>query len=162
MQLFTQVIQKIISNYCLYETLTCDVRNPLWIEEKMKNLVFSKINILSGTGKCTPCLSRERTLCCKQVLTTNTFMSQQTQQITFSLTLTTLYYLYYLFKFRDTTKISLEGLKENITKIHHIRNKYGSTTQKRKQRFKKMACTRKPIKMNEVYCKRCLSGRVVK
>ena len=104
----------------------------------------------------------ERTLRCNQVLTTNTFMSQQTQQITFSLTLTTLYYLYYLFKFRDTTKISLEGLKENITKIYNIRNKYGSTTQKSKQRFKKMAYTRKPIKMNEVYCKRCLSGRVVK
>ena len=38
-------------------------------------------NILSRTGKCTPCFSGASTLCCNQVLTTNTFMSQQTKRI---------------------------------------------------------------------------------
>ena len=27
-QLFTQTIQNIISNYCTHETITCDDRNP--------------------------------------------------------------------------------------------------------------------------------------
>ena len=39
-----------------------------------------KFNIPCRTGKCTPCLSGTRTLCCNQVLTTNTFMSQQTKR----------------------------------------------------------------------------------
>ena len=39
-----------------------------------------KLNIPSRTGKCTPCLSGARTLCYNQVLTTNTFMSQQTKR----------------------------------------------------------------------------------
>ena len=37
-QLFTQIIQKIISNH----SLPCDVRNPSWIEEKIKHLVPHK------------------------------------------------------------------------------------------------------------------------
>ena len=36
-------------------------------------------NIPSRKGKCTPCLSGTRTLYCNQVLTTNTFMIQQTK-----------------------------------------------------------------------------------
>ena len=39
-----------------------------------------KFSIPSRTGKCTPCLSGARTLCCNQVLTTNTFMSQHTKR----------------------------------------------------------------------------------
>ena len=31
-------------------------------------------------------------------------------------------------------------------------------TQKQKQSFKEMAYSRKPIEMNEIYCKRCLGG----
>ena len=38
MQLFTQIIQKIISNH----SLPWDVRNPSWIEEKIKHLVPHK------------------------------------------------------------------------------------------------------------------------
>ena len=33
----------------------------------------------SRKGNCTPCLSGAKTLCCNQVLTTKTFMSQQTK-----------------------------------------------------------------------------------
>ena len=39
-----------------------------------------------------------------------------------------------------------------------MRNKYVSTRQKKKQTFKKKTYTRKPIKMNEIYCKRHLGG----
>ena len=39
-----------------------------------------KFSFPSRRGKCTPCLSSARTLCCNQVLTTNTFMSQQAKQ----------------------------------------------------------------------------------
>ena len=31
-QLITQTIQNIISNYIPYETVTCDDRNPPWID----------------------------------------------------------------------------------------------------------------------------------
>ena len=46
----------------------------------MENGKVKKFNIPSRTGKCTPCSSGTRTLCCNQVLTTNTFMSQQTKR----------------------------------------------------------------------------------
>ena len=39
----------------------------------IKNSKVKKFNIPSRTGKCTPCLSGSRTLCCNRVLTTNTF-----------------------------------------------------------------------------------------
>ena len=39
-----------------------------------------------------------------------------------------------------------------------MRNKYVSTTPKKKQTLKKNDNTRKPIKMNEIYCKRHLGG----
>ena len=42
MQLFTQTIQNIISNYILHETITCDDRNPPWLDEKIKKLVLCK------------------------------------------------------------------------------------------------------------------------
>ena len=42
MQLFTQTIQNIISNYIPHETITCDDRNPPWIDEKIKKLVLHK------------------------------------------------------------------------------------------------------------------------
>ena len=42
MQLFTQTIQNIISNYIPHETITCDDRNPPWIDEKIKKLVLQK------------------------------------------------------------------------------------------------------------------------
>ena len=41
-QLFTQTIQNIISNYIPHETITCDDRNPPWIDEKIKKLVLHK------------------------------------------------------------------------------------------------------------------------
>ena len=47
---------------------------------RIENGKNKKFNIPSRTGKCTPCLSGTRTLCCNQVLTTNTFMSQQTKR----------------------------------------------------------------------------------
>ena len=42
-----------------------------------------------------------------------------------------------------------------------IEEKYTNMFQrlkKRKKGFKKMAYTRKPIKMNEIYCERCFDG----
>ena len=42
-QLFTQTIQNIISNYIPSETITCNGRNPLWIDEKIKKLVLHKV-----------------------------------------------------------------------------------------------------------------------
>ena len=42
-ELFTQTIQNIISNYIPHETITCDDRNPPWIDEKIKTLVLLKI-----------------------------------------------------------------------------------------------------------------------
>ena len=53
---------------------------------RIENGKDKKFNIASRTGKCTPCLSGTRTLCCNQVLTTNTFMSQQTTNISLTLT----------------------------------------------------------------------------
>ena len=47
---------------------------------RIENGKVKKFSIPSITGKCTPCLSGARTLCCNQVLTTNTFMSQQTKR----------------------------------------------------------------------------------
>ena len=47
---------------------------------RIENGKVKKLNIPSRTEKCTPCLSGTRTLCCNQVLTTNTFMSQQTKR----------------------------------------------------------------------------------
>ena len=41
-QLFTQTIQNIISNYISHETITCDDRNPPWIDEKIKKIVLHK------------------------------------------------------------------------------------------------------------------------
>ena len=41
-QLFTQTLQNIISNYIPHETITCDDRNPPWIDEKIKKLVLQK------------------------------------------------------------------------------------------------------------------------
>ena len=35
-QLFTQIIQNIISNYSPHKTITCDERKPPWIDEKIK------------------------------------------------------------------------------------------------------------------------------
>ena len=47
-----------------------------------------------------------------------------------------LIFKYYLFKVWDTRKVSLEGLKKNI-KIYKLRNRYVSTTQKKKQSLRK-------------------------
>ena len=41
-QWFTQIIQNIIPNYIPHETITCDDRNPSWIDEKIKILVLHK------------------------------------------------------------------------------------------------------------------------
>ena len=44
-------------------------------KDKVKNF-----NISSKTGKRSPCLSEEGNLCCNQLITTTTFMSQQAKQ----------------------------------------------------------------------------------
>ena len=41
-QLFTQTIINIISNYIPHETITCDDSNPPWIDEKIKKLILHK------------------------------------------------------------------------------------------------------------------------
>ena len=41
-QLFTQAFQNIMSNYIPHETITCDDRKLLWIDEKIKHLVPHK------------------------------------------------------------------------------------------------------------------------
>ena len=46
----------------------------------IENGKVKKFSISSRTGKFTPCLPGARTLCCNQVLTTNTFMSQQAKR----------------------------------------------------------------------------------
>ena len=62
----------------------------------------------------------------------------------------------YLFKFGNTSKRSLERLRKNI-KICNIEKEICfNNSKKETQRFLKIAYTRKPIKMNNVYSKRCL------
>ena len=48
-------------------------KNLKEIIRSMENSKVKTFSIPSRTGKCTPCLSGSRTLCCNQVLTTNTF-----------------------------------------------------------------------------------------
>ena len=73
-----------IREYLTWINIKTEIIRGTCIENgKVKNF-----NILTRTGKCTPCLPGTRTLCCIQVLTTSTFMSQQSQHLTFSLTLT--------------------------------------------------------------------------
>ena len=42
MQLFTQTIENVISNYDPHETVTCDGRNPLRINKNIKKLILYK------------------------------------------------------------------------------------------------------------------------
>ena len=48
--------------------------------------------------------------------------------------------------------------EKKTRRIEELRNKYVSITQENKLSFLKIACTRKPFKINEIYCKRCLGG----
>ena len=57
----------------------------------------------------------------------------------------------YLFKSRDTRKISLERLKKNIINMFQRLNK-------RNKVYEKITYTRKPVKINKIYYKRCLAG----
>ena len=41
-ELFTQTLQNILSNYIPHKTITCDDRKPPWIDEKIKKLVLHK------------------------------------------------------------------------------------------------------------------------
>ena len=41
-QLLTQTFQNIISNYIIHEIITCDDKNPPWIDEKIKKLILQK------------------------------------------------------------------------------------------------------------------------
>ena len=50
-QLFTQTFQNIISNYIPHETITCDDRNPRWIDEKIKKLVLHKNRIFNAYSR---------------------------------------------------------------------------------------------------------------
>ena len=42
MQLFTQTIQNVIYSYIPHETITCEDKNPPWIDDKIKKLVLHK------------------------------------------------------------------------------------------------------------------------
>ena len=62
----------------------------------------------------------------------------------------------YLLKFGNTSKRSLERLRKNI-KICNIEKQICFKNSKKKKRiFLEMAYARKPIKMNNIYSKRCL------
>ena len=62
----------------------------------------------------------------------------------------------YLLKFGNTSKRSLERLRKNI-KICNIEKQICFKNSKKEKRFfLKMAYARKPIKMNNIYSKRCL------
>ena len=41
-QLFTQTLQNVISNYIPHEIITCDDRNPPWLDEIIKKLFLQK------------------------------------------------------------------------------------------------------------------------
>ena len=69
-----------------------------------------------------------------------------------------LIFKYHLFKFRNTRKISKEGLKKNITKIYNIEKQICFKDSKKKKVFKKLEYTEKNFKMNEFYRKSCLGG----
>ena len=51
MQLFTQKIINIISNYIPHETITCDDSNPSWIDEKIKKLILHKNRAFSAYSR---------------------------------------------------------------------------------------------------------------
>ena len=48
--------------------------------KKIENNKVKKLRSHVKEGKCTPCLSNKRTLCCKQVQSTSNFKSQQTKK----------------------------------------------------------------------------------
>ena len=50
-QLFTQAFHNIISNYISNKTITCDDRNPPWIDEKIKKLVLHKNHAFSAYSR---------------------------------------------------------------------------------------------------------------
>ena len=63
---------------------------------------------------------------------------------------------FYWLKFGNTSKRSLERLRKNI-KICNIEKQICFKNSKKKKRiFLEMAYARKPIKMNNIYSKRCL------
>ena len=64
-QLFTQAIQNIISNYIPHETITWDDRNPPWMDEKIKKLVLHEnraYNAYSGGNINTDLLNKFKSL----------------------------------------------------------------------------------------------------
>ena len=50
-QLFTQFIQNIMSNYILHETKTCDDKNSAWIDEKIKKIVLCKNHTYNANAR---------------------------------------------------------------------------------------------------------------
>ena len=67
---------------------------------RIENGKIKKFNIPSRTGKCSPCLRGAKTLSCNQVVTANTFMSQQTKgtsDILFNLNCKSQYVIYLLY-----------------------------------------------------------------
>ena len=61
-QLFTQTIQNIISNYILHETITCDDSNLPWIDEKIKKLILHKNRAFSADRNNTDLLNKFQSL----------------------------------------------------------------------------------------------------
>ena len=51
LQLFTQTIINIISNYIPHETITCDDSNPPWIDEKIKKLRLHRNGAFSAYSR---------------------------------------------------------------------------------------------------------------
>ena len=49
-------------------------------QTNIKNNKVNRTTLKPKTGKCRPCLTNTKNLCCKQVLNTNTFTSHQTKQ----------------------------------------------------------------------------------
>ena len=100
---------------------------------RIENGKVKKFRIPFRTGKCTPCLSGARTLCCNQVLTTNTFMSQQTKRtfnIFFNLNCKSEYVIYlmecilckmqYVGKPETAFNLRLNNHRKDITKPNSI------------------------------------------
>ena len=100
---------------------------------RIENDKVKKFSIPFRTGKCTPYLSGAITLCCNQVMTTNTLTSQQTKQTfkislnlnckseyVFSLLECILYKLQYARKAETTFNLGLNNHRKDTKKPNSI------------------------------------------
>ena len=90
-------------------------RTKLIKKGKVKRKFANKIQ-----GKCTPCLANNRTLCCKQIVHTTTFRSNQTNRILHiyhNINCTSKYVIYLL---ECTNKIQYVGKAETVSTLDLI------------------------------------------